>query len=824
MTLGTITICATQEKKPYRNRLAQAMGCVILPILLLFALGVSGQTTSKQLFNFDWKFHRGGAIGAENGSYDDSKWRNVELPHDWSIEDLPGKNTAFDSKAVGQVSTGFTEGGVGWYRKEFIMEASDKNKITSLTFEGVYMNAYVYLNGKLLKTHPYGYTEFTVDITNNINYGKRNVLAVKVNNVGENSRWYSGSGIYRNVWLQAKDNTHLKKWSNFIHTKTATENKAQVVIENQILNLDTEKQSIKVVHQITDANNKIVFKDERLHALNASDSLLLKLTASINKPLLWDIDRPNLYTLKTIVYKNDRIVDLQTTKFGIRDIKFSTSGFNLNDRVLKLKGGCIHHDNGILGAKAYKAAEIRKIQLLKDAGYNAIRTAHNPPSTGFLDACDSLGMLVIDEAFDCWADGKNPYDYHLYFEKNWKSDIEAMVLRDRNHPSVILWSTGNEIPFKNQKAVVKSGNEISSYIKFLDPTRLTTSGVHELSAKKDALFATTDIAGYNYAAGGDHNSKDVYQIDHERMPNRIIYESEAYPLEAFDSWMKVLKYDYVIGAFVWTALDYYGEASIGWKGYWPDEKIYPWSTAYCGDFDIVGNKRPASYYRDALWKTNQLSVFVSPPVPTFEHNPNRMDWSKWHWEDVLPDWNWEGYEGKVLNIVTYSSCDEVELFVNNKSQGKKKNSTENKYRLTWPVAYSAGEIEAIGYNKGKKVSTQILKTAKKPALIKLKASKNTLTANKQDLVYVEVDITDLEGNVAPKADNLINFEINGAGEIIAVGNANPLSLESLQEKNIKAFKGKCLVVIKSTKQAGDVTLKATADGLKSSEITIKSSN
>lgn len=798
------------------------LSSIISLVLLITSFLQAQQLPDKQNFDFGWKFHRGGAISAENLTYNDSQWRNVDLPHDWSVENLPGKNTPFDPLAVGQGSTGFTEGGVGWYRKEFMINASEKSKSINLIFEGVYMNANIYLNGKLLKNHPYGYTEFSVDIADHIEYVKRNVLAVKVNNDGENSRWYSGSGIYRSVWLQIKNPLQFKRWSNFVHTNSITKNNAEVNIQNQILNRTTEKQAIKVLHQIVNAKNTPVFTSEKAYSINAKDSLAIQLTANINKPLLWDIESPNFYTLKTFIYQNEKLIDAENTRFGIRDIKFSTSGFSINNKIIKLKGGCVHHDNGIIGARAYEAAEVRKVQLLKEAGYNAIRTSHNPPSTYFLNACDSLGMLVINEAFDCWTEGKNPYDYHLYFEKNWKSDIEAMVLRDRNHPSIILWSTGNEIPFKNPEKVVKISQAISDYIKVLDPIRLTTAGIHELSAKKDGLFATTDIAGYNYAAGGDHQTKDVYQIDHERVPERIIYESEAYPLEAFDSWMKVLKHDYVIGAFVWTALDYYGEASIGWKGYWPDEKIYPWSSAYCGDFDIIGNKRPASFYRDALWKTNQLAVFVAPPVPTFEPNPNRMDWSKWHWEDVLPDWNWKGYEGQTLDIITYSSCDEVELFVNNKSLGKKKNSTENKYKLAWPVAYTAGEIKAFGYSKGKKVNTQILKTADKPAIIRLKADKNALLANAQDLVYVQVDVTDAEVNIAPKADNVIDFEITGPGEIIAVGNANPLSLESLQTKSIKAFKGKCLVVIKSTKQAGEIKLKVSSDGLKSSEIVLKS--
>jgi beta-galactosidase len=523
----------------------------------------------------------------------------------------------------------------------------------------------------------------------------------------------------------------------------------------------------------------------------------------------------------TEISAGGRVLDREVTTFGIRTISFDVAnGFLLNGKPLKLKGGCLHHDNGPLGARAYDRAEERRVELLKASGYNALRLAHNPPSPAFLEACDRLGMLVIDEAFDMWREGKNPHDYHLFFDDWWQKDVQSMILRDRNHPSIIMWSIGNEIPNRQTPAVVQLAQKIAQYVRSLEPTRPVTSAVNDLREDKDPYFATLDVAGYNYAAGGDHLKQSLYEFDHERVPDRIMYGSESYPLEAFNSWMNVLDHSYVIGDFVWTAFDYIGEASIGWRGYWQEQSFYPWNLAYCGDIDICGWKRPQSYYRDALWKENQLSIFVRPPQSSFAPNPKRQPWSKWHWTDVAASWNFGGYENRPLEVNVYSSCEEVELVLNGKSLGRKPTNRSTAFVATWSVPYRSGELKAIGYRSGKQVANSRLQTAAQPDRIAMTPDRTNIKSDGQDLSYVTVELLDRSLVRNPSAENLIKFTIDGPGEILAVGNANPLSTESYQRPERKAWQGKALVVIKSQRRPGSITLNATSSGLQPARVVI----
>jgi len=530
-----------------------------------------------------------------------------------------------------------------------------------------------------------------------------------------------------------------------------------------------------------------------------------------------------LYTAVTEIYYDGKLAGRDTTKFGIRKISFDAEkGFQLNGETIKLKGGCFHNDNGPLGSKAYDRAEERKVELLKASGFNAIRCSHNPPSPAFLAACDRLGMLVMDEAFDVWKYGKMPYDYHLYFNDWWKKDIESMVLRDRNHPSIIMWSIGNEIPEKATPEGAQTAKILADYVKGIDNTRAVTSAVNDIREDKDAYFAALDVSGYNYAFGGYNGEKDVYETDHKRVPNRVIVGTESYPFESFGSWMDVVDHPYVIGDFVWTAYDYIGEASIGWLGYWQGVDFYPWNLAYCGDIDICGWKRPQSYYRDALWKTDQLSIFVTPPKPSFPLNPKIEPWSKWNWHDVVADWNWKGYENKPLTVNVYSSCQQVELFLNNKSLGKKETNRSTKFMANWDVPYQSGALVALGYDGDKKVNTAILQTAAAPVKIKLSADRTSIKANNQDLSYVTIELTDAKGNINPNADELLHFKIEGQGIIAGVGNANPQSIESCQLPQRKTWRGKCLVIVKSTGKTGDITLSVNGAGLAGKTVVIHS--
>ncbi len=789
---------------------------LILCLSILVSIGLNSQdiVNGTNLFDFGWRFHLGGAQYAEQPGFNDSQWRRLDLPHDWSIEDMPGTQSPFNRDAISQCSGGFTTGGTGWYRKTFKVPSEQKGKSFILLFEGVYMNAEVWLNGQYLSNHPYGYTSFWYDISDKIQYSENNVLAIKVMNEGENSRWYSGSGIYRHVWLSISAPVHIATWGTYVVTPDVSTGKAKTNIQTSVTNKGDEPANVRLVTRLTDPKGKDAGSIESKQTIAGGETQTIKQGLDIKDPELWSIESPVLYQATSEIFIGSNLVDQKETTFGIRSISFdATNGFQLNGKTLKLKGGCVHHDNGPLGSKAYDRAEERRVELLKESGFNAIRCAHNPPSPAFLDACDRLGMLVIDEAFDMWMTGKNPLDYHLYFNDWWKKDIDNMIYRDRNHPSIIMWSIGNEIPDKEKPEVSAVAKMLGEYVRQIDPTRPVTSAVNDLKPDKDPYFATLDVAGYNYG-------KDNYVSDHERNPKRVMFATESFPLETFGYWMSVIDNPYVVGDFVWTAFDYIGEASIGWRGYMQEQNFYPWNLAFCGDIDICGWKRPQSYYRDALWKSNQLSVFVKPPQPSFQENPNRLPWSKWNWLDAVADWNWAGNEGTPLEVSVYSSCREVELFLNNKSLGRKKTDRSTEFRASWEVPYQAGVLKATGYIGNKEVNTATLYTAGEPTQIKLTADRAKIKADGQDLSYIMVELLDNKGVRNPKAEDLVKFKIEGPGTIVGIGNANPMSTESYQLPERKAWRGKCLVIIKSGLTPGKITLTVKSSSLTVAKIEI----
>lgn len=774
------------------------------------------------LFDEGWRFYRGDTSNAGNPSFDDSGWRLVDLPHDWSIEDIPGTDSPLDSTVSGGIDAGYFAGGTGWYRKTFFVPASLKNKRFTIRFDGVYMNSDVWINGKHAGNHPYGYTSFMYDITSEIQPGDNNIIAVKVRNEGRNSRWYSGSGIYRHVWLTVAEPISIKEWSLSVSSNVESSGVAKINISSVIINCSDYNGNISVKFRIIDPEGKEAEETVSEHLLHSSSEEDVNSVIALTTSELWSPETPNLYKAVCELYAKSQdgsyaLKDTKETKFGIRTAAISAEkGFLLNGKPLKLKGGCVHHDNGPLGAAAFDRAEERRVELLKASGFNAIRCAHNPPSPAFLDACDRLGMLVIDEAFDMWREAKNPDDYHLWFDEWWKNDIESMVLRDRNHPSVIMWSIGNEIPERGKPEGAALAKEMADYVRALDPTRPVTSAVNSVTPDKDAFFATLDVCGYNYEV-------DKYISDHKRFPKRIIMGTESFPLEAFDYWMASVDNPWVIGDFVWTSFDYLGEASIGWLGYPHKGSFYPWHQAFCGDIDICGFKRPQSFYRDALWEERpNVSIFVKPPEPSFPLNPEKAEWSKWEWHDVVASWNWEGYEGKPLTIEVYSNCDEVELLLNGKSSDKQRISLGNRFIARWEVIYEPGTLLSRGYKAGKMVETSELKTSGKPARIMLTADRDEIKTGGQDISYITVEILDDQGIRHPKANNLINFKLEGPGEILSVGSSNPASRESYKRPVRKAYQGRCVVIVKSGKEPGVIKLKAESTGLEDGEITVNS--
>jgi beta-galactosidase len=776
------------------------------------------------LFDENWRFHLGDTAGAEMPEFDDSQWRLLDLPHDWSIEDLPGKDSPTDPNAVGGIDAGYLVGGTGWYRKEFKMPADLKGKQFMIQFDGIYMNSDVWINGVLLGNHPYGYTSFRYDISDKLLSGSNNVIAVRVKNEGRNSRWYSGSGIYRHVWLSITGQVHFDKWQTAVSATISDNSKAVVRVRPGFVNNQEKAVKLEIKIYLKDPSGKDAGSAASFIEINRKSSGYAIKDIEVDNPVLWSVEKPELYKAVSEVYLTDTIgnktlMDRIETIFGIRSVEISAEkGFVLNGVPLELKGGCMHHDNGPLGAAAFDRAEERRVELMKASGFNAIRCSHNPPSPAFLDACDRIGMLVIDEAFDMWREQKNPQDYHLWFDEWWRKDIESMILRDRNHPSVIMWSIGNEVPERGKPEGAALAKEMVSFVKTLDPTRMVTSAVNSVTEDKDPYFSSLDVCGYNYA-------EDKYVSDHKRIPSRIMYGSESFPLEAYKYWMAAVDNKWVLGDFVWTGFDYLGESSIGWLGYPHEGSFYPWTHAFCGDIDICGFKRPQSYYRDVLWNdARSVSVFVKPPVPSFPLNPKKAQWSKWEWQDVVSSWNWEGSEGKILTVEVYSSCPETELFLNNKSLGRKKTDRSTEWIARWEVPYEPGVLSAKGYTGKDEAIIAELKTADKPAKIKLTADRQAIKADGQDLSYITVELLDNNGVRNPEADNLVNFSIEGPGTILSVGSSNPMGTESFKKPYRKAWQGRCLVVVRGGKVAGEIRLKAVSPGLEGDEILISSLN
>jgi len=807
-----------------------------LLVLGLSSAAVCAESKRDHLFDVGWRFHRGDAAGAEQPAFDDSGWRTLDLPHDWSIEDLPSlpkESTAeaakrivsgpFDSEAPGGQHTGFTVGGIGWYRKHFTLPENTESREISIQFDGVYMDADVWINGHHLGSHPFGYTSFAFDLSPYLNYGKEeNVLVVRVRNEGLNSRWYSGSGIYRHVWLRSVDPLHIARWGTFVTTPDVDSDKASVHVQTKLENGTGTGTGIKLAVALLDPDSKVVASRTITPKAGKEAPFIVELDFDVSNPRLWSPDSPALYRAVCVVMRDGKPVDRTETVFGIRSFRFDPDkGFFLNGENMKMKGGCVHANNGPLGAAAFDRAEERRVELLKAAGYNAVRCAHNPPSPAFLDACDRLGMLVIDEFCDEWTVPHRPATegYHRYFEERWKQDLESMILRDRNHPSIVLWSIGNQIMDAAQASGVRTAQQITEVIRTLDPTRPTTSNVfkrrndwHDL----DPFFATLDVAGYSYA-------REQYDADHQRLPDRIIYSSEIDPGRAFDNWMAVLDRDFLFGNFSWTAIDYMGESGLGWWSYGhSDEELFPWTVNYSGDIDICGFKRPRSYYRDVLWKQGpRLSTFVHCPEPSFAGGgKSSLGWD-WGWDDVKASWTWPGQEGKPLKVDVYSSCDRVQLLLNGKNLGSRETSRATEFKASWQVPYEPGRLTAIGYTNDIETVRYELGTVGAPAALRLFADRIELNADGQDLCYVTVEVVDENGLRNPNAEVLVHFAVEGEGELAAVGSSNPISLESFQQPERTTYDGRCLVILKAGSTPGTIRLTAQSDGLAESTLEIE---
>jgi beta-galactosidase len=795
----------------------------------------------EQSLDQGWRFSRGDVFGAEQPHFDDSKWRRVDLPHDWSIEDLVptsdatgegtvwvGGNTPtrigpFDmALSAGQEATGWVVGGTGWYRKRFRVDVSDQQLLTEIRFDGVYMNSAVWINGHLLGQHPYGYTPFAYDLTPYLHAGSENVIAVCVRNEGANSRWYSGSGIYRHVWVTRTSNVRIPLYGIGVTTPEVSRERAVATVSVAIENLSKSQVSARVRARVLDPDGKQVSDTAKDANVAAGELLNVSSSNELTDPKLWSATTPKLYRAEVEVAVGGKAVDRSSVTFGIRSIEVDIEhGLRINGETIKLKGGCVHHDNGILGSAAFDRAEERRVEILKANGFNAIRTSHNPPSPAFLDACDRLGMLVIDEAFDCWNLGKNVDDYHLYFDDWWERDLKSMLMRDRNHPSVIFWSIGNEIDGRREPKGVAIAKELRDAVKSIDPIRPVTMAIpgpydHNLPEwqANDPAFLHLDVGGYNY-------QWQQYEIDHKRFPNRIMMGTESFPIEAYDSWRSADRLSYVLGDFVWTGIDYLGESAIGHSilsqtpAWWRQQ--YPWFNAYCGDIDLIGDKKPQSYYRDVLWGRSRLEMTVQRPLPA----GRTEELASWGWLDELRSWTWTGYEGKPLRVRVYSSGDQVKLILNGKEISSKAVPELAKLIAQFDVPYAPGELRAIAFKDGQEIDSIAFKTVGRPARLRLKADRQTISARRDDLAFVTVEITDAAGAPVPDIVRKIEFHIDGAGELAAVGNANPKDVASFREPTCRTFRGRCLAILRPFGREGTINLQAKSEGLSPSFVVVK---
>lgn len=797
-------------------------------------------------FNSDWKFYLGNDSTAYNMNYNDAGWRKLSLPHDWSIE----SDFIKDAPATNQ--GGSLPGGIGWYRKIFTVSASSRNKDISIEFDGVYRNSEVWINGHYLGKRPNGYISFHYDLTPYLKYGnEKNVIAVKVDNSQQpNSRWYTGSGIYRNVRLIAKNKIAIDKSSMFI---TATilgleinsrefskqKSKKEVVGDVHvnaftITNSTLRRQQIELVHTIYDANGKkISVYNSAAISLDASQQLSeayhTEAVIGVVNPVLWTIDRPYLYKVVSAIYRGNIKFDEVTTNIGFRKFDFDNKeGFFLNGQPKKIKGVCMHHDLGALGAAFnYRAAE-RQLQILKEMGCNAIRTAHNPPAPEFLDLCDKMGFLVMDEAFDMWQKKKNKFDYYLDFKEWHERDLRDMVLRDRNHPSIIAWSIGNEIREQFDSTGTVITKELVDIVKKLDPTRPVITALTETMPEKNFITKANalDLLGFNYKyydyavlpqrfpgnkfiateTASALATRGVYQFPSDSMrvwpPDYKAQDTfkgnKDFTASAYDNtyaywggthektWLAVKKYPHIAGIFVWSGFDFLGEPL-------PYPK-FPARSSYYGIVDLAGFPKDVYYMYQSEWTTKPVL-------------------------HIFPHWNWN--KGELVDVwAYYNNADEVELYLNGRSLGKR-SKTDSTLHVMWRVNFEPGTLKAVSRKNGKTLLVKEIKTAGEPARIELIADRKIIKADGKDLSFITARILDAAGNLVPGADKAIEFSISGNANIAATDNGYQADTVSLTSHKRRAWKGMALAIVKAAAKKGNSTLTASSPGLKPGTIALK---
>lgn len=806
--------------KKVKNYLQKAS--VISGMILLLGLSACIDRYSalceRSRFNEGWYFLRTGQADSLMPPATDAAWREIVLPHDWSVEALePGEGISgpFSKTSVGGSATGNTVGGTGWYRK--IIGPADPDKIYRLYFEGVYMESELRINGKKAGGQPYGYTSWYCDLTSYLSTDHENEILLRAVNRGKNSRWYAGSGIYRNVWMVETGRVRLSDFGVQISTLKVENGDAEIEISSNILNEGRTKSGAKVTVTVFDPLGHIVGKAMNRVSLGPDSALTLHHHIKIPGAQLWSVDEPELYRLMITVNSGSHMSDKASIPFGIRTLDWSAEkGFLLNGETIELRGGCVHHDNGLLGAAAIDRAEERKVELMKANGFNAVRCSHNPPSETFLNTCDRLGMLVIDEIFDQWQKGKNPDDYHRFFNEWHEKDISSMVLRDRNHPSVIMWSIGNEIPERADSSGMSIALALREIILIYDTTRPVTAAVNTfwdnpgLTWKdSERAFAALDISGYNYAWW-------EYGNDHRLFPGRVLYGSESVPLERAVNWDLVRKYPWVCGDFVWTAMDYLGEAGIGHaipvKTGLPDPPLmqeWPWYNGWCGDIDLLGNRKPQALIRDVVWERSRIEMSVHVPLPA--GYTERI--SYWGWPDEIQSWTWPGFENKAMEVRVFTRYPAVRIFVNDLFVTEKQTDTAGvgKYTAVFSVPYYPGELRATAVENGEERESCIIQTTGEPAKIVLQPDCSKLSSNPNDLLYVMISLADENDREVNYMDIPLRIAVDGPATIAGSGNASPTDMKSFRSLHPSTFRGKAMVILRPTGETGNIVLTVTAE-------------
>ncbi|MFC6997563.1 beta-galactosidase GalB [Rufibacter roseus] len=797
-------------------------------LLLFLALGLlascSTMQTSvreRQEFTKNWAFSLGENPQAKETNFNDNQWRKLNLPHDWSIEGQ------FSEKHPASYNGGALPGGIGWYRKTFTVSEADKDKLFFIYFDGVYHNSEVWVNGHYLGKRPNGYISFRYDLTPHLKFGQENVVAVKVDNSQQpNSRWYSGSGIYRNVWLVKTNPVHVAQYGTFVTTPEVSEQSAKVAVSTSINNPRQQAGKFSLQTLVLDAEGNTVAKTdaEKISLTNPATEVKQELT--VTNPKLWSPEQPYLYRVVTLVQKDGNTIDNYETPLGIREFRFDAKeGFFLNGKPMKILGVCNHHDLGALGAAINVRALERQLEIMRGMGVNAIRTSHNPPAPELLDLCDRMGFIVMDEVFDMWKKSKTKFDYSQVWDEWHQQDLADFIKRDRNHPSVFIWSIGNEIPEQWGPEGTPIAKELAAIVKSLDPTRPITAGLNEPYPHNSIFKAgVLDLVGFNYhhqdfekfpqtfpgqkfiatettSALATRGHYDMPSDSIRRWPykwdEKFVDGNKDLTVSAYDNvstpwgstheetWKIMKKHPFLSGMFIWTGFDYLGE---------PTPYTFPARSSYFGVVDLAGIPKDTYYMYQSEW--------TDKPVL-----------------HIFPHWNWE--PGKIVDVwAYYNNAEEVELFLNGKSLGTKKKQGDDLH-VMWRLPFQPGTLRAVSRRNGQEVLTKEIKTAGAPAKIILEADRSQLKADGKDLSFVTVRIVDKDGNLVPRADNLVNFKLNGKATIAGVDNGLQTSMEPFKANYRSTFNGLALAIIQATEEADTVKLTATSEGLEPATVVIQ---